>query len=106
MRFARILWKSLGDFFRDNGFILAGSISYFMMMALFPFCLFLITVFGHLLGRYPEFYRFFLARLANLFPDVTGGITPSGAHVIQLGGVDGVQQEGAHARGTARMPGV
>jgi membrane protein len=75
LRFARILWKSFGDFFRDNGFVLAGSISYFMMMALFPFCLFLITVFGHLLGRYPEFYRFFLARLVNLFPDVTGGIT-------------------------------
>ena len=75
MRFTGILRKSVGDFFRDGGVILAGSISYFMMMALFPFCLFLIAVFGHLLGRYPEFYHFFLTRLANLFPDVAGGVT-------------------------------
>jgi membrane protein len=75
LRFAGILRKSVGDFFRDNGVVLAGSISYFMMMALFPFCLFLIAVFGHLLGRYPEFYHFFLARLANLFPDAAGGVT-------------------------------
>jgi membrane protein len=75
LRFAGILRKSVGDFFRDNGVVLAGSISYFMMMALFPFCLFLIALFGHLLGRYPEFYRFFLARVGNLFPDVAGGVT-------------------------------
>lgn len=87
MRFARILWKSLRDFFGDNGFVLAGSISYFMMMALFPFCLFLITVFGHLLGRYPEFYRFFLARLANLFPEVTGGITRELLKLVSYQGI-------------------
>ena len=75
MRFVKILWKSFRDFFRDNGLVLAGSISYYMMMALFPFCLFLIAVFGSVLGRYPEFYQFFLARLVSLFPEVTSGIT-------------------------------
>jgi membrane protein len=45
------------------------------MMAFVPFCLFIITLFSHLLGQYPEFYRFFLNKLVNFFPDVTHEIT-------------------------------
>lgn len=75
MKVLRILWKSLADFFRDDGLTLAGSMSYFTMMAFVPFCMLLITLFGHLLGRYPEFYRFFLGRLSSLFPEAAGGMT-------------------------------
>jgi membrane protein len=82
-----IFRKSVGDFFRDNGIVLAGSISYFMVMALFPFCLFLIAVFGYFLGRYPEFYHFFLARVGNLFPEVAGGVTRELLKLVSYQGV-------------------
>jgi len=75
MKVLSIIGKSLIDFFREGGLILAASISYFTMMALFPFCLFLITLFGYFLGQHPEFYNFFLNRLVSLFPSVTSEIT-------------------------------
>lgn len=74
MKTSGVIWKSIMDFFRDDGFILAGSLSFSMMMAIFPFCLFLITSFGYFLGHYPEFYRFFLSRMISLFPQVTGEV--------------------------------
>ncbi len=87
MKFLNIIVKSVVDFFRDGGFILAGSIAYFTMMALFPFCLFLITLFGHFLGHYPEFYKFFLNRLVSLFPSVTGEISNEILKLISYRGI-------------------
>ena len=55
--------------------MLAASISYFAMMALVPFCLFLITIFGYILGHYPGFYEFLANRLTSFFPDISSGIT-------------------------------
>ena len=75
MRFLKIIGKSFIDFFRDEGLMLAGSMSYFTMMALIPFCLFMLTLLGYLLGQYPEFYRFFSGKLAGLFPAVTEDVT-------------------------------
>jgi len=71
----RVVWKSLVDFFRDNGLMLAGSMSYFSVMAIVPFCLFLITLLGYFLGEYPEFYRFFVNKLGYLFPSGTSETT-------------------------------
>ncbi|GAB4489107.1 MAG: virulence factor BrkB family protein [Thermodesulfovibrionales bacterium] len=68
MRFVRVIPRSIAGFFRDDGLMLAGSMSYFTMMALVPFCLFVISVIGNLLGNYPEFTRFFSAKLTGLFP--------------------------------------
>jgi membrane protein len=75
VRFVRIIGKSLADFYRDGGLMLAGSLSYFMMMALVPFCMFLLALFGYFLGHDPAFYHFFLNKLVNLFPSVTHEIT-------------------------------
>ncbi len=75
MRYLKIIGKSFTDFFKDDGIMLAGSTSYFFMMALVPFCLFLITIFGYILGRYQEFYEFFSSRLISFFPDITSGLT-------------------------------
>jgi len=55
--------------------MLAGSVSYFSMMALLPFCLFLIAIFGYFLGHYPGLYEFLSNRLTSFFPDITSGIT-------------------------------
>lgn len=70
----KIIGKSCIDFFRDGGIMLAGSISYFIMMALVPFCLFLVAIFGFLLGHYQGFYQFLSIKLIHLFPPITSVI--------------------------------
>lgn len=87
MNTARIVWKSLVDFFKDDGLMLAGSMSYFTMMAIVPFLLFLITLFGYFLGHHPEFYRFIVAKMVNLFPDVTNEIAHDMSMLISYKGI-------------------
>jgi membrane protein len=87
VKIVRIIGMSIVDFFRDNGLMLAGSMSYFTMMALVPFCLFLITVFGYFLGEYPEFYKFFLGKLTAFFPAVTQETTKDIAKIISYKGL-------------------
>ena len=70
-----IILKSILSFFKDNGPLLAGSIAYFFLMSFVPFCLFLITIFGYILGGDQEFYAFFLNRLIRLFPAATSDIS-------------------------------
>jgi membrane protein len=45
------------------------------MMAIVPLCLFLIAIFGYLIGHYPEFHEFFSQRLISFFPDITKEIS-------------------------------
>src|SRR3990172_6800244 len=71
----RCMLKSFIDFFRDDGPMLAGSISFFFIMALFPFSLFLVSIFGYFLGEYREFYDFLLKELVHFFPQATSEIT-------------------------------
>lgn len=71
----RILLKSFIDFFRDDGPMLAGSISYFFVMAIVPLCLFLVSIFGYLLGENRDFYNFLLEKLIYFFPEATSEIT-------------------------------
>lgn len=87
MRFLRVIPRSIADFFRDNGLMLAGSMSYFTMMALVPFCLFVISLVGKLLGNYPEFNRFFSAKLASFFPAATQEITQDITRLILHRGI-------------------
>jgi len=82
MRFIPVLFRSFLDFFRDGGMMLAGAISFFTMMAIVPFCLLLITIFGHFLGQYREFYQFFLSRLVSFFPKITSEITEELRRII------------------------
>ncbi len=67
--------------------MLAGSMSYFTMMAIVPLCIFLITLFGHFLGEYPGFYKFFLAKITNFFPVATQEITNDLAKIISYHGL-------------------
>lgn len=87
MKYLKIILRSFLDFFRDGGLMLAGSISYFSMMALVPLCLFLIAIFGHILGHYPEFYEYFSNRLINFFPDITSGISKELGKLIRFKGI-------------------
>jgi membrane protein len=75
MKYLKIIGKSFVDFFKDDGIMLAGSISYFFMMAIVPFCLFMVTIFGYIVGHYQGFYQFLSNKLTHFFPDITSGIT-------------------------------
>jgi membrane protein len=85
--FVRIIGRGFVDFFRDGGVMLAGSLSYFVVMTLFPLCLFLIALFGRLLGQYPEFYQFVLSRLAGVFPRATSEIS---GEIVKLTSAAGI----------------
>jgi membrane protein len=87
LKFLKVIGQSLIGFFKDDGLTLAASMSYFMMMAIVPFCLFLITIFGYLLGNYPEFYNFFLSRIVSLFPSVTAEISQDILKLISYKGL-------------------
>ncbi len=87
MKYIKLIIKSFIDFFRDGGIILAGSLSYFFMMAFVPLCIFLITIFGFILGYYEGFYDFFSGRLMNLFPEITSEITDELRKLIKFKGI-------------------
>lgn len=74
-KFILVVLKSVVDFFRDGGLMLAGSISYFSMMAIVPFCLLLVAIFGYILGESQELVDFFSEHLISFFPQITQEIT-------------------------------
>ena len=78
----KIIIKSVADFFKDDGPLLAGSISYFFVMALIPFSFLIIAIFGYFLGENREFYDFFFKKLLNLFPKATYSITEELGNII------------------------
>jgi membrane protein len=85
--FIRLLGKSIVDFFRDGGMVLAGSISYFSMMAVLPFCLFLIAIFTYLIGSNEEFFRFIAAKLVSFFPKAAQSIAKELRDALSYKGV-------------------
>ena len=87
MKYLKLAGKSLADFFRDGGLMLAAAMSYFSIMALVPFCLFLIAIFGYILGSHPEFYEFLSRRLVSFFPTVTATITKQLGKLIIFQGI-------------------
>lgn len=78
----KIIIKSVTDFFKDDGPLLAGSISYFFVMAIIPFSFLLITIFGYFLGGDREFYAFLLNKLLGFFPSATYAITKELGKII------------------------
>jgi len=79
--------ERIKDFFKDGGIVRAGSIAYFTMMALIPFSLFLVTVFGYLLGHYHGFYQFLANILMNFFPEITSEVTKQLGKLIAFKGI-------------------
>lgn len=85
--YIKVIFRSFVDFFRDGGIMLAGSISYFTMMAIIPFCLLLVTIFGHFLGEHEDLLRFFTAKLVGFFPKITYEITYELKKIISYKGI-------------------
>ncbi|MBF0506100.1 MAG: YihY/virulence factor BrkB family protein [Nitrospirae bacterium] len=86
-RYLKSLLRGIVDFFRDGGLMLAGSLSYFFMMALIPFCLFVVAIFGHFLGHNEAFLKFFSAKLTGFFPSITYKITEELKKLISYHGL-------------------
>ncbi len=86
-RYLKSLLKGIVDFFKDGGLMLAGSLSYFFMMALIPFCLFVVAIFGYFLGHNEAFLRFFSAKLTGFFPSITYKITEELKKLISYRGL-------------------
>jgi membrane protein len=84
VRPVRIVAQSFVDFFRDGGIMLAGSLSYFFMMTIVPFCLFLIAIIGHILGVRDDILKFLLGKLVGFFPQVTSEITDELKRIISF----------------------
>ncbi|MCX8070492.1 MAG: YihY/virulence factor BrkB family protein [Thermodesulfovibrionales bacterium] len=82
MGIIKIFLKSLADFIKDNGHMLAGAVSFFFMLALVPYCLMLVAIFGYFLGERPDFFMFFAEKLGNMFPSVTHKITEGLTNLI------------------------
>lgn len=85
--YIRITGKSLMDFFRDGGVMLAGALSFFFMMTIVPFCLFLVTLFGYFLGEQQGLYQFLSSKLASFFPKVTQQITKELQRLVTFKGL-------------------
>src|SRR3989304_2539149 len=77
-----IIIKSVTDYFKDDGPLLAGSISYFFVMAIIPFSFLIIAIFGYFLWENWEFYTFILNKLLDLFPKATYSITKELERII------------------------
>jgi membrane protein len=87
MKYLKITLRSIVDFFKDSGIMLAASISYFTMMSMVPFCLFIVTIFGYLLGYYYGFYQFLANKLMGFFPTITSEITKELQKLITFKGL-------------------
>lgn len=93
--FVKILWKSVMDFFRQDGPIYAGSITCFFMMSFIPFFLLIVSIFGYVLGENRAFYEFLMNRLAGFFPEVTREISDEIGKIITYRGI-GLVTFGVH----------
>lgn len=88
-RYIKAIIKSFIDFFRSGGIMLAGSLSFFSVMAIIPFSIFLAALFGYILGEHSAFYRFLASKLTGLFPRVTHRITDELSSLITYRGLGG-----------------
>lgn len=87
MRGVSVLLKSLRDYFRDGGVVYSASLAYFSIVAIVPFCLFLTTVFGYLLGEDPAFYGYLVEKLVGLFPKTADGVAKELGKLITYRGL-------------------
>lgn len=83
----KVLGRGITDFFRDDCFYLSASIAYFLIVSLVPLGLFIIALFGYVLGGDQELFSFLQSKLINFFPAVTAGITNELRKLITYKGI-------------------
>jgi membrane protein len=72
---ARLLVRSVRDFYRDGGPTHAASLAFFFIVAMVPLLMFTLTLLGYLLGENREFFNYFVDEVLSLFPSITIGMT-------------------------------
>jgi membrane protein len=87
IEYLTLLGRSIIGFFRDNGMMLAGSVTYFSIMAAVPLCLFLISIFVYFMGDNDEFFRFIAAKIVSFFPKAAQNIARELREAISYKGV-------------------
>jgi membrane protein len=87
MGYLKAIVRSFIDFFKDGGLMLAGSLSYFFMMSMIPFCLILAAILGYFLEGHQELVKFFTDRLISFFPSITHEITDEFTKLIWYKGL-------------------
>lgn len=86
MNFTRVLLLSIRSFVRDRASIFAASMSFYAIMAIVPFMLFLITVIGMVIGEDPDLMEFVVSKILELFPEATRDITAEIEHLVSYSG--------------------
>lgn len=87
MGFLRVILKSFTEFYKDKGITNAAAISYFSVMAIVPFCLLVISVFGYVLGHDERLLYFFTERLIYFFPKAAHNIVEELKKIITYRGI-------------------
>ncbi len=87
MYLLKIIGKSIAGFLKDDCFYLAAATSYFLIVALVPLSLLIVSLFGYFLGQNQDIYQYTLSRLVSLFPSVTSGITNELKNIITYKGI-------------------
>jgi len=87
MSCSTILLNSIRLFIRDRCSILAASMSFYIIMAIVPFSLFLITVIGFIMGENTELRNFIVGKIIEVFPDITREITDEIANLVTYRGI-------------------
>ncbi|HDL19725.1 MAG TPA: YihY/virulence factor BrkB family protein [Nitrospirae bacterium] len=82
-----LLFRSIKSFIRDRCSILAASMSFYIIMAIVPFCLFLMALVGFFLGENPAMKNFILSKILATFPEITKGITGEIAKLVTYRGL-------------------
>ncbi len=87
MECSALFYSSLRSFIKDRCSILAASMSFFAIMAIVPFTLFIITLIGFVLGENPEMRDFIVSKILESFPDITRNITDEIAKLVTYKGL-------------------
>jgi uncharacterized BrkB/YihY/UPF0761 family membrane protein len=87
MKYLRLIFKSVVDFYRHGGLMNAAAISYFSVMAIIPFCLLVITIFGYVLGHEEGLLIYFTERISHFFPRITHDIVKELKKIITYRGI-------------------
>ena len=80
---ATIVWRAIVHFIDDGGTVLAGSIAFTSLFALFPFLIFLTTLAGEF-GQEEAARRFVDLALEGLPEEVVGAIRPAIDQVVEV----------------------
>jgi membrane protein len=64
----KIILRSFLDFAKNNGFIIASSLSFYFILSLAPFLLFLSSIFIFLISSYTQYYDVVVQKIALIFP--------------------------------------